>query len=99
MAGKPHTGQGKGAGDRASEKGKTGGELRGPGTAVFHLPFEIPGRGPGGWFGPGKMVAAFEQACKRLSNGSLSDVVSTQFGYHIIKLLVGRTKTLMTRGV
>jgi peptidyl-prolyl cis-trans isomerase C len=39
-----------------------------------------------GWFGPGKMVAAFEAACTRLSNGSLSDVVSTQFGYHIIKL-------------
>ena len=39
-----------------------------------------------GWFGPGKMVSAFEQACKRLSNGSVSDVVSTQFGYHIIKL-------------
>ena len=39
-----------------------------------------------GWFGPGKMVSGFEQACKRLSNGSLSDVVSTQFGHHIIKL-------------
>ena len=39
-----------------------------------------------GWFGPGKMVPAFEEACKRLSNGSLSDVVSTQFGFHIIKL-------------
>ena len=39
-----------------------------------------------GWFGPGKMVSAFEQACKRLSHGSVSDVVSTQFGYHIIKL-------------
>jgi peptidyl-prolyl cis-trans isomerase C len=39
-----------------------------------------------GWFGPGKMVPSFEQACKRLSSGSLSDVVSTQFGYHIIKL-------------
>ena len=39
-----------------------------------------------GWFGPGKMVSAFEEACKRLSHGSLSDVVSTQFGYHIIKL-------------
>ena len=39
-----------------------------------------------GWFGPGKMVAAFEAACKRLSSGSLSEVVSTQFGYHIIKL-------------
>jgi peptidyl-prolyl cis-trans isomerase C len=39
-----------------------------------------------GWFGPGKMVAQFESACSRLGVGSLSDVVSTQFGYHIIKL-------------
>jgi peptidyl-prolyl cis-trans isomerase C len=39
-----------------------------------------------GWFGPGKMVSAFEAACKRLSQGSVSDVVSTSFGYHIIKL-------------
>jgi peptidyl-prolyl cis-trans isomerase C len=39
-----------------------------------------------GWFKPGQMVGQFEAACKRLSNGSLSDVVSTQFGYHIIKL-------------
>ncbi|MGA2378882.1 MAG: peptidylprolyl isomerase [Spirochaetia bacterium] len=30
-----------------------------------------------GWFGPGKMVSAFEAACKRLSHGSLSDVVPT----------------------
>ena len=39
-----------------------------------------------GWFGPGKMVAAFENACKRMSPGSISDLVSTSFGYHIIKL-------------
>jgi peptidyl-prolyl cis-trans isomerase C len=39
-----------------------------------------------GWFGPGKMVSAFEQACRRLSPGSVSDLVSTQFGTHIIKL-------------
>ena len=39
-----------------------------------------------GWFVPGKMVSAFEAACKRLSHGAVSDVVSTQFGYHIIKL-------------
>jgi peptidyl-prolyl cis-trans isomerase C len=32
------------------------------------------------------MVSAFEEACKKLSNGSLSDVVSTQFGFHLIKL-------------
>jgi peptidyl-prolyl cis-trans isomerase C len=39
-----------------------------------------------GWFGPGKMVAAFENACRKMSPGSMSDVVSTSFGYHIIKL-------------
>jgi peptidyl-prolyl cis-trans isomerase C len=39
-----------------------------------------------GWFGPGKMVRPFEDAVGRLGSGSVSDVVSTQFGYHIIKL-------------
>lgn len=38
-----------------------------------------------GWFGPGKMVPAFESAVKRLSPGSVSDVVQTQFGYHLVK--------------
>ncbi|MDR1837733.1 MAG: peptidyl-prolyl cis-trans isomerase [Treponema sp.] len=38
-----------------------------------------------GWFAPGKMVAGFESAVKRMSPGSVSDVVQTQFGYHIIK--------------
>ena len=41
--------------------------------------------GDQGWFGPGKMVPAFESAVKKLGVGSVSDVVSTQFGYHIIK--------------
>jgi peptidyl-prolyl cis-trans isomerase C len=38
-----------------------------------------------GWFGAGKMVAEFESAVKRLSPGSVSDIVQTQFGYHIVK--------------
>jgi len=38
-----------------------------------------------GWFGEGKMVPAFESAVKRLSPGSVSDIVQTGFGYHIIK--------------
>ncbi len=37
------------------------------------------------WFGEGKMVKPFEEAVKRLSHGSLSGIVSTQFGHHIIK--------------
>ncbi len=39
-----------------------------------------------GWFGPGQMVAPFESAVRKLGLGSISDVVSTQFGYHVIKV-------------
>ena len=38
-----------------------------------------------GWFKPGQMVAPFENAVKKMSNGRISDPVRTQFGYHIIK--------------
>ncbi len=38
-----------------------------------------------GWFGPGKMVKPFEEAVRKLGRGSVSGVVRTQFGYHIIK--------------
>lgn len=38
-----------------------------------------------GWFGPGKMVKAFEAAVVKMRQGSISGVVKTQFGYHIIK--------------
>lgn len=39
-----------------------------------------------GWFGPGKMVPAFESAVKKLSPGRISKPVRTQFGYHLIKV-------------
>lgn len=39
-----------------------------------------------GWFGSGKMVPAFESAVKKLGVGSISDVVATSFGYHVIKV-------------
>ncbi len=39
-----------------------------------------------GWFGPGKMVPEFERACSKMGVGSISDVVRTQFRFHIIKL-------------
>ena len=39
-----------------------------------------------GWFGEGKMVKEFENACRKLGVGSISDPVRTQFGYHIIKV-------------
>lgn len=40
-----------------------------------------------GWFGQGRMTPAFEKSAFNLKNvGDLSGIVSTEFGFHIIKL-------------
>lgn len=37
-----------------------------------------------GWFGRGAMVSAFDKAVFEMEIGEISDIIETQFGYHII---------------
>lgn len=45
-----------------------------------------------GWFGPGMMVAPFEEAVAAMAPGEIAGPVQTQFGWHVIRLNEVRMK-------
>jgi parvulin-like peptidyl-prolyl isomerase len=44
-----------------------------------------------GWFARGRMPKAFDDACFSLSNGKISGVVASPYGFHVFKLLGRRS--------
>lgn len=49
-----------------------------------------PNGGDLGWFGPGRMVAAFENTVMGMEPGTVSAPVQTDFGWHVIQLVETR---------
>jgi peptidyl-prolyl cis-trans isomerase SurA len=52
-----------------------------------------------GWTKRGKFVPAFEAAAYKLDEGDISDVVESEFGFHLIQLMGRRGNSIHTRHV
>ena len=72
----------------SSSQGKL---IRGNGPAIFRRDASAAQGGDLGWFGPGRMVAPFEEAAFGARVNQVVGPIETQFGYHLI-VVVARTE-------
>ena len=65
---------------------KNGEDFSGMAKEYSEGPTNVKG-GDLGYFGRGQMVKPFDEVAFGLKDGGLSDIVETQFGYHLIKVI------------
>jgi len=72
--------------DEAAKKAKAGEDFAALAKTYSQDPGSAEQGGDLGFFAKGKMVPAFDAAAFALKVGQISDVIETQFGYHVIKV-------------
>ena len=77
---------------QAQEKLKKGDDFAEVAKAASEGPTAVKG-GDLGYFGRGQMVKPFEEVAFTLEPGKVSDVVTTKFGYHLIKVVEKKPET------
>jgi len=94
IATEPQKGEARKKIEEVQRKVKKGEDFAGLAREFSEGPSSVNG-GDLGFFGRGQMVKPFEDAAFALKPGEVSDIVETQFGYHLIKVTDRQPETVV----